>query len=246
MVAAQPVVLGQLPQAAGPLTRRQRREGRCVADDCRRLPVRPDQVLPLGQVHSGLAADRRVDLGQEGGGDVHHRDPAVVHRGGEAGDVGHDPAADRHDAVGTTQAPLCPRRAQPFDGRNGLVPLSVADEEHPVLHAGVHRDGHGLLGHDGHPSDPPWNQRRQLRDRSRTDDHRVRPVVGKRHLHDDRCLGHVDCSGSLGSCDDPASPAPTTIDRLVSWSLSRCAVSSGEAVASTTRWATSRYRVSRS
>ena len=45
-----------------------------------RLPERPHQVLPLRQVHPGLAADGRVDLAQQAGGHVHVGRPAVEGR----------------------------------------------------------------------------------------------------------------------------------------------------------------------
>ena len=48
------------------------------------LPERADEVLALGQVHAGLAADGGVDHPEQRGRDVHDRDAAVVHGGGEA------------------------------------------------------------------------------------------------------------------------------------------------------------------
>src|SRR3712207_7155007 len=39
---------------------------------------RSDQVLALGQVHAGLAADGRVDLAEQRGGHVDDRHPPVV------------------------------------------------------------------------------------------------------------------------------------------------------------------------
>ena len=48
----------------------QRPQQRDVDDDRGRLVERADEVLALGQVDAGLAADRRVDLGDEGRRDV--------------------------------------------------------------------------------------------------------------------------------------------------------------------------------
>ena len=73
-----------------------------------RLPEGADQVLALGQVDAGLAADGRVDLAEQRGGHVHDGDAPVVDGGGEAGHVGDHAAADGHDRVGPGQAPLRP------------------------------------------------------------------------------------------------------------------------------------------
>ena len=69
-----------------------------VAQHRGRLPERADQVLALGQVHAGLAADGGVDLPEQRGRHVHDRDAAVVDGGGEPGGVGDQPAADGDDA----------------------------------------------------------------------------------------------------------------------------------------------------
>ena len=81
---AQEGVLGDLAPAAGPLPGRQGRERLGVAEHGVRLPEGADEVLALGQVHPGLAADGRVDLGEQRGGDVHVRRAPVVGGGGEA------------------------------------------------------------------------------------------------------------------------------------------------------------------
>jgi hypothetical protein len=46
-----------------------------VDDDRGGLVERPDEVLALGQVDPCLAADRRVDLGDQSGRDVDDRTP---------------------------------------------------------------------------------------------------------------------------------------------------------------------------
>ena len=76
--------------------------------DRRRLVERPDEVLALGQVDAGLAADRRVDLGDERRRDLDERDAAQVRRGEEPGRVAERAAADRDERL----AALDPERGQ--------------------------------------------------------------------------------------------------------------------------------------
>lgn len=47
-----------------------------IDKDVRGLPERPDEVLAEGRVDSSLAADRGVDHGEQGCGDLHHTHPA--------------------------------------------------------------------------------------------------------------------------------------------------------------------------
>ena len=67
---AQEGVLGDLAPAAGPLAGRQGRRVSVSHSTALGLPEGADEVLALGQVDPGLAADGRVDLGQQRGGDV--------------------------------------------------------------------------------------------------------------------------------------------------------------------------------
>ena len=71
-----------------------------------------DQVLALGRVDPGLAADRAVDLGEQRRRDLHEADAAAHHRRGEAGEVADHPAAEGDDEV--VAADLL--GDQPFDG----------------------------------------------------------------------------------------------------------------------------------
>ena len=72
---------------------RQRGQHLGVAQHGGRLPERADEVLALGQVDPGLAADGRVDLAQQRGGHVHDGHAPVVDGGGEPGHVGDHAAA---------------------------------------------------------------------------------------------------------------------------------------------------------
>ena len=91
--------LDRLAEGGPPLALGERPQHRDVDDHGHRLVERADQVLALGQVDAGLAADRRVDLGDEGRRDVDDRDPAQVRRREEPGRVAQRAAADRHDRL---------------------------------------------------------------------------------------------------------------------------------------------------
>ena len=77
---------------------------RQVAEHPGGLVERADQVLALGRVDPGLAADRGVDHAEQRGRHVHDPDPAQEGRGDEAGQVGRRSAADADDRVGAGEA----------------------------------------------------------------------------------------------------------------------------------------------
>ena len=63
-----------------------------------------DQILAAHQIDAGLAADRRVHLRQQRGGDLHHRDPAHEDGGQKSGHVVDDAAAERDHQAGAVGA----------------------------------------------------------------------------------------------------------------------------------------------
>ena len=65
-----------------------------------------DQVLAVGRVDAGLAADRAVDLGEQGGGICTKRMPRRRIAGGEAGEIADDAAAERDDQIAALEAQL--------------------------------------------------------------------------------------------------------------------------------------------
>ncbi len=81
---------------------------------------RADEVLALGKVDTGLATDRRIDLGDEGRRDLEERDAAEPARGEEAGGVTERPAPDRHER-------LAALGAQP-----GQLACGFLDDRHPL------------------------------------------------------------------------------------------------------------------
>jgi hypothetical protein len=150
----QEVVFGQLPHSATELSGRQRFEGVDVTDDSGGLPERPDQVLALRQVHTGLAPDGGVDLAQQRGGDVGNRNPAVVGGGHEPGQVRDHPAADRHHTVGPGHTPRGELRRQLGDDVEPFGPFAVFDGEGPLFPPGVDLDPDPWLGHHGDAGRP--------------------------------------------------------------------------------------------
>ena len=92
---------------------------------------RADQVLALGQVDAGLAADRGVDLGDEGRRHVHDRDPAQVRRREEARGVAQRPATDRHDRLRPFDAQACQFAGRLLDDGKSLGVLALR-QQHPL------------------------------------------------------------------------------------------------------------------
>ena len=71
-----------------------------------RLMEGADQVLALGGVDAGLAADGGIDLGEERGRDLHQPDAAAEDACGEAAEIADDATAERHDRVAALDAEL--------------------------------------------------------------------------------------------------------------------------------------------
>jgi two-component sensor histidine kinase len=82
-------VLDHLRHAGTELPRRQGGQGVWVDQHQAGLVEGADQVLAAGMVHAGLATDRRIHHGQQGGGHLHHGDAPQPSGGGEARHVAH-------------------------------------------------------------------------------------------------------------------------------------------------------------
>ena len=89
---------------------------------------RTDQVLAVGRVDPGLAADGTVDLRQKRRRHLHEAHAAAQDGSGKSGDVADHPTAQRHDEVAAlhpavqkpVQAPLqLPPALRRFAGRQG-------------------------------------------------------------------------------------------------------------------------------
>ncbi len=141
------------------------------------LPVGADEVLPLGEVHAGLAADRGVDHPEQSGGDVHDREPAVVHGGCKPTDVGDEASAHGDDAVGAVQAPLRELAAETLDRAERLRVLARTDREDLVLDTRVDVDPDRGLRDDRDLAHATRKHRCELMARARSDEDVVRPLL---------------------------------------------------------------------
>ena len=94
-----------------------------------------DQVLALGRVDAGLAADGRVDHAEHGGGHGDPAHPAQPGRGDEAGQVGGGAAADADDHVGAGEAGLAERLPAVGGDLGGLGLLGVGQLDRDGLEA---------------------------------------------------------------------------------------------------------------
>ena len=93
-------VLDDLCESRAQLARRQRGERGRVGDHESGLVERANQVLAAGVVDAGLAADGRVDLGEQRRRQLHEVDSALVAGRRKAGEIAHHSAAEReHRAI---------------------------------------------------------------------------------------------------------------------------------------------------
>ena len=143
-----------------------------------------DQVLALAGVDPGLAADRAVDLSQQGGGDLDEVEAAQRDCRGQSGQVADDPAAQRHQQGPAVDPGVEQVTGQPLEmgevlGRLAGRQHDLAVAEARLVEGGEQRlemqAGDGLVGHH---DQPPVRQdlldlRAGLGDQSRTDPDRV-------------------------------------------------------------------------
>ena len=175
---AQEGVLGDLAPAAGPLAGRKGREGLGVAEHGVGLPERTDEVLALGEVDPGLAADGRVDLGQQRGGHVQVGRTPVIGRSSEPADVGDDATPDGDDDIGARQSGPGEEASELLHGGQRLGPFPVGDTTDLEGHAGVDPLQPAgvldrLLGHDHGRLGRGRQEARHLVAGPRADQHRV-------------------------------------------------------------------------
>ena len=133
----------------------------------------PTRFLPSGRFTPVLPPTAASTMAEQRGGHVHDGDAAVVAGGGEAGDVGDQPAADGDHGVGAGEAPAGPLPAEVLDRGEGLGVLAVRDRGHAVLAPGVDGEPDAGLGDHGHPARGGGQQARQLVAHPRPDEHRV-------------------------------------------------------------------------
>ncbi len=146
-----------------------------------------DQVLALGCVDRGLAAHRGIHLGQEGGGDLHEADAALVDGRREAREVAHHAAPEGHDQVAAIKLEVEQAAGQlgQMGEALGLLAGRQGDQlglDARLLQAVQQRPavggGDGLVG--DHRSARTFQQRPQqlsrLGQQARTDQYRIGPL----------------------------------------------------------------------
>ncbi len=114
-------------------------QGIGVAPHGARWPERPHQVLPLGEVHAGLAAHRRVHHAQQRGRQRVERHAAQVTGRREARQIGRRAAPQPHDRAVAGNV----RARQPGQhAREDLQRLAVVPRRHGDRHDGLQRRLH--------------------------------------------------------------------------------------------------------
>lgn len=86
-----------LRATARPFPFGQRCKGGKICADKKRLAKGSDQILPCLKVDCGLSSDRRIDHGEQRGGNLHNRQAAHERRTREACQIAHDPSSECDD-----------------------------------------------------------------------------------------------------------------------------------------------------
>jgi hypothetical protein len=153
-IANEPV-FNDLGQAGAQFALWQRRQRIGIDDHRLRLVKRADHVLAERMIDPGLAADRRIDLRQQAGRDLHERHAALITGGGEPGHVA-DHAAAQGDDGG---APVATGREQRIENarqrRQRLMLFAVGQDDLDRrragggFHRGQEQRRDRFIGHDG-------------------------------------------------------------------------------------------------
>ena len=150
--------LGQAGDEVGPGQRLERVE---VAEHAGRRVERADEVLALGGVDPGLAADGGVHHAEQGRRHLHDPDPAQPGRRDEAREVGHRAATDPDDGVGAGE-PGRAERDQSAAATTALLASSASGPRRRTRTPAAHGVG-DLLG--------PPRQGRRVHDERRARRH---------------------------------------------------------------------------
>ena len=102
-----------------------------------------DQVLAARMVHTGLAADRRIDHGQQGGGHLHHGDSPEPGGGRKASHVADDPTAQGHQQGATLQFALEGGLVNESNGGGGFLLFTGLHHQQRGVEAGCLQAGQG-------------------------------------------------------------------------------------------------------
>jgi len=100
-----------------------------VSENCSGMMKAANEVFAFGKIDAGLAADRRVDLGEEGCGDLQVADAAHEDGGNEAADVTDDAAAECDEERSAIAAGADHLTKDVSDTFDGLVFFACREEE---------------------------------------------------------------------------------------------------------------------
>src|SRR5262249_18292934 len=85
---------------------------------------RPDEVLAVVRIDCGLAADRGIDLRQQRGGNLDIVETTADNRGGKAGEIADDAAAERYHDISALDARGNQRFADSLEHREAFRSLA--------------------------------------------------------------------------------------------------------------------------
>ena len=100
-----------------------------IDQDRERLVEAADQVLAVEQIYAGFAADSRIDLALQSGGNLQYRDAAHEDGGQKAGHVVHDAAAEGDNHAGAVASLSHHLFGQCFHVRQPLAFLAAGEKE---------------------------------------------------------------------------------------------------------------------
>src|SRR5690349_10634251 len=130
-------MLDDFEQAGAIFPLRQSIEHRGIDEYTQRLVKTADEILACHQVHGRLAADGRIYLAEQSGGNLHQWNPSHEDSREKSRDIGYDAAADRDDDAGTVGAALHHLLGERFDLRQPF-PGFASWEEQNAMRKAIH------------------------------------------------------------------------------------------------------------
>ena len=134
---AEQAVFDQLGVAGAEFALRQCVEQRGVGQYQDRLVEGADQILAVGGIDRGLAADGRIHIRQQRGRDLHVIEPAPHHRRHEAGEIADHAAAERNRQIAALDARGDDRLADLLEDAIALRGFAGGNDDAARRHAGM-------------------------------------------------------------------------------------------------------------
>jgi hypothetical protein len=119
----------------------QRVEQRGICQHQHRLMKRADEILAVRGIDCGFAADGRVDLRKQRGGNLHIIETAPHEGSGKTGEIADDPAAERHHDIGALDARGNERFANPLEHGEALRALARRHRHRACANPGSGKGG---------------------------------------------------------------------------------------------------------